>query len=149
MLIMSGLFLILSAPLFLGQMRVLRDWPTTEAQVVRSGVVVQPSSKHDQLYAAQLQISYQVNGRTIVADLTSYQSSNYQQTEQRAAEYPVGSRQAIRYDPANPSQARVGAGWNRRFFAVPLITLGIGLAFTVLAAAFFVTARMVGSPVAS
>ncbi len=48
----------------------------------------------------------------------------------------------IRYDPANPEQARIGAGWNRRFFAVPLITSGCGLAFGLLAVGFFITARL-------
>lgn len=140
-LIVCVLFLILSIPFFLGQARVLRSWPVAEATVVKNEVVTKPAAKHDQLYAANLQISYVVNGRAFNADLTSFQSSNYQQTVRRAAEFPVGSRHEIRYDPANHGQARIGAGWNRRFFTVPLITLACGLCFGLLAAGFFVAAR--------
>jgi hypothetical protein len=104
-------------------------------------VVTQPAAKHDQLYAATIQIVYVADGQPVTAELTSFQSSNYEETVRRAAEFPVGSRHAIRYDPHNPTQARIGAGWNRRFFAVPLITLGCGVAFGVLAAGFFAAAR--------
>ncbi|HEY1730791.1 MAG TPA: hypothetical protein VGG15_03540, partial [Terriglobales bacterium] len=49
-LIVCGIFVILSLPFFLGQIRVLRSWPVTEAQVTNSQVVTVPTSKHDQLY---------------------------------------------------------------------------------------------------
>ena len=86
-----------------------------------------------------------VNGQPITVDLTSFQSSNYQETVRRAAEFAPGSRHDIRYDPNNPTQARIGAGWNRRFFAVPLITLGCGLAFAMLALGFFISGALSGS----
>jgi hypothetical protein len=141
-LIVCGLFVIMSLPFFMGQIQVLRSWPTTQAEVIKSEVVILPAPKHDQLYAAKLQIAYAVKGKTITADLTSFQSSNYAETQRRAAEFPVGSRHEIRYDPNNPEQARIGAGWNRRFFAVPLITLGCGLAFGLLAISFFIAAAL-------
>jgi hypothetical protein len=141
-LIICGLFAILSLPFFLGQMRVLRTWPNTQAQVLQSRVVNQPSNKHDQLYAAKLQILYTVDGKPVIADLVSFQSSNYEETAQRAGEFSVGSRHEVRYDPNNPGQARIGAGWNRRFFAVPLITLGCGLCFGLLAFGCFLAARV-------
>ena len=142
-LIVAALFIILSLPFFAGQIHVLRSWPTVQAQVIKSSVVVEPAAKHDQLYAAKVQVVYVVNGRPITADLTSFESSNYEKTARRAAEFPVGSRHEVRYDPNNSSQARIGAGWNRRFFAVPLITLGCGLCFALLAIGFFIAARMV------
>ncbi len=139
-LVVCGLFVIVSLPFFLGQIHVLRSWPATQAQVTQSRVVEQPAPKHEQLYAAQLDIAYAVNGKAITADLTGYQSRNYQETARRAAEFPVGSVHEIRYDPSNPAQARIGAGWNRRFFAVPLITLGCGLCFALLAVGCFLAA---------
>ncbi len=145
-LIVCGLFLIFSAPFFWGQLQVLRAWPVRQAQVIRSEVVVQPAPKHEQLYSAKLDVVYVVDGRPVTAELTSFQSSNYEETARRVAQFPVGSRHAIRYDPGNPSQARIGAGWNRRFFAVPLITLGIGLGFAVIAAGLFIAARMARLP---
>lgn len=143
-LIVAGLFAILSLPLFWGQIQVLRSWPVRQAQVISSKVVVQPAARHDQLYAATIQIVYVADGQPVTAELTSFQSSNYEETVRRAAEFPVGSRQAIRYDPHNPTQARIGAGWNRRFFAVPLITLGCGLVLAVVAAGFLIAARRSG-----
>jgi hypothetical protein len=141
-LIICGIFIIMSLPFFLGQIQVLRSWPATQAQVVKTEVVTLPTSKHDQLYAATLKIAYRVNGKALTADLTSFQSSNYAETQRRATEFPVGSLREIRYDPNNPEQARIGAGWNRRFFAVPLITLGCGLLFGLLAVGFFLSARL-------
>ena len=141
-LIVCVLFVILSLPFFLGQYRVLHFWPVTQARIVGSEVVSQPAAKHDQLYAAKLHIEYAVSGKLIAVELISFQSSNYAQTLTRASEFPVGSWHQIRYDPNNPTQARIGAGWNRRFFAVPLITLGCGLGFATFAAGFFIFAKL-------
>ena len=140
-LIVAGLFVIFSIPFFWTQIQVLRSWPVRQAQVLSSKVVVEPAAKHEQLYSVRLEIVYVANGRPVVSELTSFESSNYDETMRRAQEFAVGSRHAIRYDPRNPTQARIGAGWNRQFFAVPLITLGCGLAFAVVAAGFFIAAR--------
>ena len=140
-LIVFVLFCLLSLPLFWGQIRVLQSWPVRQAEVIRSVVLTEPTGKHDQLYSAHIEIAYVVDGRPVTAELTSFQSSNYAETARRAAEFPVGSRHAIRYDPRNPKQVRIGAGWNRRFFAVPLITLGCGIFFGLLAAGLFIAAR--------
>jgi hypothetical protein len=145
-LIVCALFLIMSLPFFWGQYRVLRSWPVRQAQIIRSQVVTLPAAKHDQLYAARLQIVYVVDGQPVTSELTSFQSSNYEETARRAAEFPVGSRRAIRYNPQSSSDARIGAGWNYRFFAVPLITLGIGMAFAAIAAGLFLAARLARSP---
>jgi hypothetical protein len=145
-LIVSALFIILSIPLFWGQIRVVRSWPVRQAQVIRSQVVVQPSAKHEQLYAAKLQIVYVVDGQPVIADLISVQSPNYEDVARRAAEFPLGSRHAIRYNPHHPTDARIGASWNRRFFAVPLITLACGLVFAALAGGFFLASRFATAP---
>ncbi len=135
-LILCTLCVILSLPFFWQQYRVLQTWPETEAQVIRSEVVTQPAPPHQQLYAASLQVLYTVDGRPITAELTSFQSQNYQQTADRAAQFRVGSRHLIRYDPHDPTQARIGAGWNLRFFIVPLVMLGMGAVFGGIAAVF-------------
>jgi Protein of unknown function (DUF3592) len=141
-LIVAALFFIFSIPFFWGQYQVLRSWPVRQAQIIRNDVVVQPTPKHHQLYAAKLEIIYVVDGRPVTSELTSFQSSDYAETARRAAEFPVGSRRAIRYNPANPSDARIGATWSRRFFAVPLITFGIGLGFAAIAMLLFAAARL-------
>jgi hypothetical protein len=131
----------LSLPFFWRQYQVLQTWPETEAQVLRSEVVTQPAPPHEQLYAASLQVLYTVNTKPITADLISFQSRNYQQTADRVAQYPVGSRHPIRYDPHAPTQARIGAGWSLRFFLVPLVMLGMGAIFAAIAAAFLIAAK--------
>lgn len=141
-LIVAALFSIVSIPFFWGQIQVVRSWPVRQAQIIRSVVVTQPTSKHDQLYAAKLEIVYVVDGQPVTSELTSFQSSNYEETARRAAEFSVGSRRAIRYNPAHPSDARMGATWNRRFFAVPLIAFGIGVGFAAIAVILFVAARL-------
>ena len=141
-LILCTLFVILSVPFFWRQYQVLQTWPETEAQVIRSEVVMQPAPPHEQLYAAELQVLYTVDGRPITAELISFQSQNYQQTADRAAQFPVGSRHPIRYDPHAPTQARIGAGWNVRFFLVPLVMLGMGAIFGAIAAVFLVAAKL-------
>ena len=57
-------------PLFWQQIQVLRSWPVRQAQVLRSQVVTQPAAKHDQLYAATIQIVYVLNGQPVTAELT-------------------------------------------------------------------------------
>ena len=140
-LIFCVLCVILSVPFFWRQYQVLQTWPETEAQIIRSEVVTQPASPHEQLYAAKLQVLYTVDTNPITAELISFQSQNYQQTANRAAQFPVGSRHPIRYDPHAPTQARIGAGWNVRFFIVPLVMLGMGAIFGGIAAVFLMAAK--------
>lgn len=132
-LILCVLFVMFSLPFFWKQYHVLRSWPETEAQVLRSDVVSQPAPSHEQLYATRLEILYTVAGKPVTAELTSYENSNYQATRARAAQFSVGSRHPVRYDPHDPTQVRIGADWNARFFAVPLVVLCMGVAFGVLA----------------
>jgi len=136
---------ILSLPFFWRQYQVLQTWPESEAQVLRNEVMTQPAPPHEQLYAAKLQVLYTVDGRPITAELISFQSQNYQQTTGRAAQFPVGSRHLIRYDPHAPTQARIGAGWNLRFFLVPLVMLGMGAIFGAIAAVLLISAKSLRS----
>ena len=144
-LIFCTLSVILSAPFFWRQYQILQTWPETEAQVIRSEVVTQPAPLHEQLYAASLQVLYTVDGRPITAELTSFQSRDFQQTADRAAEFRVGSRHLVRYDPHAPTQARIGAGWNVRFFLVPLVMLGMGAIFGAIAAVLLIAAKFLRS----
>ena len=140
-LIICVIMLIFSAPFYLHQISVLRYWPATDAQVLRSDVVVDRISKNEQLYSARIGLLYTVNGKPITTELTSFQDQNYKKTRVRADEFAVGSHHEIRYDPHDPLQARIGAGWNARFFALPLIVSGVGLAFGAIAIFLFLIAR--------
>ena len=141
--IFATLFLIFSLPFFWRQWHVLRNWPETDAQVLRSEVVAQPSG-HETLYRAKLQVLYTVCGQPITSDLTSFESSNYEATIRRTEQFPVGSHHIVRYDPANPAQARVGAGWNRNYFALPLIVAAMAVFFAFVGTVFLAIAKASG-----
>jgi len=139
--IFCGLFVVFSLPFLWHQIQVLRTWPEVQAQVLRSEVVSEPSAGHEMLYRAKLQVLYTVSGNPITSDLTSFESTNYEATLQRVEQFPVGSHHPVRYDPANPNQARIGAGWNRTFFALPLIVLSIAALFLCVGAVFLAVAK--------
>lgn len=144
-LIFAALFLVFSLPFFWRQVQVLRAWPETDAQVLRSEVVAQPSG-HENVYRAKLQVLYTVSGQPITAELSSFQSTNYDATLKRTEQFPVGSHHAVRYDPANPSQARMGAGWNRTYLALPLIVLAMATFLACVGAVLLAIAKA-SSPV--
>jgi len=139
--IFAAIFFIFSLPFFWNQVRVLRNWPETDAQVLRSEVVAGSPEGHENLYRAQLLVLYTVAGQPVTSELTSFESRNYEATLQRAQQFPVGSWHRVRYDPANPSQARLGAGWNRTFFALALIVLSMAALFLCIGAVFAAVAK--------
>ncbi len=140
-LIIGVMLVIFSLPFFAHQIQVLRTWPATDAQVLRSDVVVDRISQHEQFYSARLGLLYTIDGRPVTTEVTSFQDSNYKKTRARADEFVVGSHHEIRYDPRDPRQARIGAGWNVRFFALPLIVSGCGAVFCLLASGLFIISR--------
>lgn len=140
-LIIGVILLIFSAPFYIHQIEVLRTWPTADAQILRSDVVVDRISQHEQFYSAKIGLLYTVEGKPITTEVTSFQDQNYDKTRARAAEFQVGSHHQIRYDPRDPLQARIGAGWNARFFALPLIVSACGLAFCLITVMLVVVSR--------
>ena len=139
--IFCGLFVLFSLPFLWHQVQVLRNWPEVDAQVLRSEVVSEPSAGHEMLYRAKLQVLYTVSGNPIISDLTSFESTNYKATLRRTEQLPVGSHHAVRYDPANPAQARVGAGWNRTYFALPIVVLSMSAFFAFVGAVLLAIAK--------
>jgi hypothetical protein len=143
-LILGAILLIFSVPFFWNQVQVLRTWPTAEAQILRSDVVVDRISQHEQLYSARLGLLYTLDDKPITTEVTSFQDQNYNKTRARADEFPVGSRHTIRYNPGTPTQVRVGAGWNLRFFALPIIVLSTaGIFFLATAVLLWVGRRSI------
>ena len=140
-LIIGVILVIFSLPFYVHQIGVLRAWPTADAQVLRSDVTVDRISQHEQFYSAHIGLLYTVDGKPITTEVTSFQDQNYDKTRARANEFQVGSHHEIRYDPRDPLQARIGAGWNARFFALPLIVSGCGAVFGIIATALIVVSR--------
>ena len=96
------------------------------------------------LRALLLQVLYTVAGLPVTSELTSFESTNYQATQKRTEEFPVGSHHRVRYDPSNPAQARIGAGWNRNYFALPLIVVTMGALFALIGAVLLAIAKTIG-----
>ena len=120
---------------------MLQTWPETDAQVLQSEVVAGPPAGHENLYRAKLQVLYTVPGQPITAEMTSFESTNYEATVRRTQQFPVGSHHRVRYDAANPSQAGLGAGWNRTFFALPLIVAAMAAFFACVGAVLLAIAK--------
>lgn len=140
-LIFCALFVLFSLPFFWRQLQVLRTWPESDAQVLQSEVVADPSAGHEVLYRAKLQVLYTVAGKPVTPEMTSFESSNYEATLRRVQEFPVGSHHRVRYDPANPAQARLGSGWSLRYFALPLVVLSMAAFFALVGSIFLAVAR--------
>lgn len=140
-LIICVIFVIFSLPFFWNQVQVLRTWPAIDAQVLRSDVVVDRLSQHEQMYSAHLGLLYTLEDKPITTEVTSFQDENYKKTRARADEFPVGSHHIIRYNPRDPQQARIGAGWNLRYFALPLIVAGCGVFFGLASSALLIASR--------
>jgi hypothetical protein len=143
-LIIGVILLVFSAPFYIHQIGVLRTWPTADAQVLRSDVVVDRISQHEQFYSAKIGLLYTVDGKLVTSEVTSFQDQDYKKTRARAEEFQVGSHHEIRYSPSDPLQARIGAGWNMRFFALPLVVSGCGAVFCLVTAALLMVARAKG-----
>jgi Protein of unknown function (DUF3592) len=134
--------LLFAVPPFLQQVKVLRTWPAAEAQVVRSEVVPLHTDSGQRLYDTLLVLSYQVNGRAYLSSVGSlHQSTSYERKKKQAERFPAGSRTEVRYNPSDPVDIRIQAGYNIHFFAVPVFISGVAAIFGLLALFFLLLAR--------
>ncbi len=134
--------LLFAVPPFIQQMKVLRTWPAADAQVVRSEVVSLRTDSGQRLYDTLLVLSYQVNGRAYLSSVNSlHQSTSYERKKKQAERFPAGSRAEVRYNPSDPVDIRIQAGYNVHFFAVPVFISGVAAIFGVLALLLFVASR--------
>ncbi len=134
--------LLFAVPPFIQQVKVLRHWPAAEALVVRSEVVPLPTDSGQMLYDTLLVLSYQVNGRAYVSSVNSlHQSTSYERKKKQAERFPAGSRTEVRYNPSDPGDIRIQAGYNVHFFAIPVFISGVAAIFGVLALLFFAASR--------
>ena len=127
---------------FLQQQKVLRSWPSADAQVVHSDVVPLRTDSGQVLYDTLLVLSYQAQGRPYVSSVGSlHQSTSYQRKKKQADRFQPGNHTEVRYNPADPRDVRVQVGYNVHFFAVPIFISGVAGIFGVLALVLFLFAR--------
>jgi hypothetical protein len=134
--------LLFAVPPFLQQMKVLRSWPSADAQVVHSGVVPLRTDSGQMLYDTLLALSYQAQGRPSVSSVGSlHQSTSYERKKKQADRFQPGDHTQVRYNPADPRDIRIQVGYNIHFFAVPIFISGVAGIFGVLALVLFLIAR--------
>jgi hypothetical protein len=134
--------LLFAVPPFIQQVKVIRSWPAADAQVLRSEVVPLRTDSGQMLYDTLLVLAYQVNGRPYVSGVGSpHQSTHYERKKKQADRFLPGSRTEVRYNPHDPSDIRIQAGYNVHFFAIPIFISGVAAIFGLLALLFFLIAR--------
>ena len=134
--------LLFAVPPLIQQWKVLRTWPAADAQVLRSEVVPLRTDSGQMLYDTWLVLSYQVDGRPYVTGVGSlHQSTSYERKKKQAERFPAGSHTEVRYNPGDPTDARIQAGYNVHFFAVPVFICGVAAIFGLLALLFFLLTR--------
>ena len=134
--------LLFAVPPFIEQMKVLRSWPSADAQVVRSEVVPLRTDSGQMLYDTRFVLAYQVDGRPYVSSVGSlHQSTSYERKKKQAERFPAGSHTEVRHNPGDPTDVRIQAGFNVHFFAVPVFISGVAAIFGLLALFFFLVSR--------
>ena len=114
------------------QYAILTAWPTVEATVTRSRVV-RYYGRHGATYQAEMQFRYTVDGKTFdTPSGPGYSTSNYLGMKRMADRFAPGTRHPIRYNPADPNDIRMNAGYTFGFFFLPTLFAGLGVLFSGL-----------------
>ncbi len=125
-------FLGISAPLYWSQYKIVRTWPAVEAEVTRSTVLAL-QTQSGPLHDIEVHFAFSVDSRPYVGVIHSnHLSTSRARKLKQAAEFLVGSRHLIRYNPVDPGDVRAQVGYNVHFFAVPIFISGVGAIFLVI-----------------
>jgi hypothetical protein len=140
-------FLGISAPLYWSQYRILGSWPTVEAEVTGSRVLVL-QSQSGPLHDIEVHFAFTVDGRPYTGVIHSnHLSTSRARKEKQAGEFPMGSHHLIHYNPRDPGDVRAQVGYNAHFFAVPIFISGVGAIFLVIGLVIWIfSSRRAGRP---
>lgn len=137
-------FVLFSMPFYYKQIRILHSWPEADAQVIRAEVVparTEVAESGQKYFDSDIQFLFTVDNVPHVAELFSHRSPKIDKVRYETNKFPVGSHRRIRYNPADFTDVRVQAGYNRRFFFAPLLITSFGVIFGIFAAVFFAMSR--------
>ncbi len=135
------IFIGLSVPFYLRARDVLKNWVFTDGQIQDSSVVSIPAKNGTQ-YDAHIVVAYRVGNAVLTTMVNSgYPSSRRSHADAWVNRFRAGSRVSIAYNPLDPSKIRLDPGYNRFFFAIPLLISEVGLGFAAVALMFYVVAR--------
>jgi hypothetical protein len=124
------------------QYTILSSWPTVQATVVKSRVVRYHGRRGSTTYEAEMEFRYTVGGSTYQTPTDAgYSTSSYLTMKHMVDAYPPGSERMIRYNPADPNDIRMNAGYNFGFFFVPVLLGGMGIFFSGLGLVFLIASR--------
>ncbi|HYG97866.1 MAG TPA: DUF3592 domain-containing protein [Terriglobales bacterium] len=139
-------FLGLSAPFYLRQRSILKNWPTTQAKVESADITTVQSNRGRQ-HVARFLVMYKVGDRVITTLVKSdHADRNRGRAEEWLRRFSPGSTVTIAYNPEQPDLVRLDPGYNRYFFAVPLFITKVGLLFAAVALVLFWIARRADAP---
>ena len=115
------------------QYTILKSWPVAEAAVTRSRVRQYISQRGRRMYETEIEFRYTVDGKAFdTPSSPGYSTSSYSSMKSIADEFAPGTRHLIRYNPSEPSDIRMNAGYNFGFFFLPVLMGGLGAFFAAL-----------------
>ena len=82
----------------------VRSWPTTEGNITEVRVA---ADETDSTYVVHLEYAYAVGGRPYKGQEAENRDTTFDEAQQRASGFPIGSKATIHYDPKNPGVATI------------------------------------------
>lgn len=107
--------------------QVVERWPSIAAEVTRSRVVF-ASENRKARHTAEYSFRFRVNGVPYTSS-ASVVASDYREAQELVSRHPAGSTRTILYNPRNPAETELSAGYTPAFFKLPLILAVVSLAF--------------------
>ena len=127
----------LAVPFFWKQYQVVRNWPAATA-VVRKSEVVQITQGGEKLWATRFEMTFEADGKIVLATVNGYRQAFEKDRAERAAErFPEGAQRVVRYDPHNPSEIRLDTDEPRRYYQLPIALTITGAVFIAIAMGLF------------
>ena len=134
------------------QYAIVHSWPPVEGVVTKSQVSThgsfdRRSGGSSTMYRTEVEFRYTVDGNELVATTTpGYDSSSRSDMEDLAEAFGPGTRHTIRYNPAQPHEILMNAGYNLGFFAPALLTGGLGVLFLGIVVHHLLPSRGIKAP---
>jgi hypothetical protein len=124
------------------QYNILKTWPTVEATVAKSRVIHYPGRRGRITYEAEVEFLYTLGGKSFdTRSKSDYSTSSYSAMKSIADAFAPGTRHMVRYNPADPHDIRMNAGYNFGFFYNPLLLGAMGAFFTLIGIVMLAASR--------
>jgi Protein of unknown function (DUF3592) len=132
------------------QYAALKTWPRADAEVISSQVAERNGEHGSTEYWARVKLSYTVGGKEYskIAGTGSSSSSLSTIREQVDKMHP-GTHLQVPYNPADPYDIALGAGWNFSTFGLPLVGVLTGLALVLISLWSLIRMTVWAGPAAS